>query len=91
MTSTLLARTVRQPLVWLAITAMVIFGALFLLESGGSSAPPKVIPIHLTGNGHGQGHGNDKNGDGVPDHCTDGHGQDGVHNPHCRPASGGQT
>ena len=89
MTSTVTTRMVRQPLVWLVLAVMVIFGALFLLESSGSSAPAQVVPIHLTSSGGGTDFGNP--GGNPTKHCTDGKGKDDTHNKHCRPASGGQT
>ena len=96
MRSVVLARMIRQPLVWLGILALIIL-TLFALESSASTAPSRVIPFsdmgnngHSQGNGASVGGGHDNNGDGKPDHCTDGHGQDGTHNPHCRGSSAGQ-
>lgn len=98
MTSSVLSRVLRQPFIWLGIAVLIVFAVLFALESTGGKSAPHVIPFSMTGNnGHASngnganvGGGHDNNNDGLPDHCTDGHGQDGVHNPHCRPASGGQ-
>jgi hypothetical protein len=61
-----------------------LFGGLAAAEQVGTpvASHPHLVPVTKTVSSTSTSNGN-------LDHCTDGHGQDGVHNPHCRAASGG--
>src|SRR4051812_4376247 len=77
MSTTTLARALRQPLTWLMIVAVALL-ALLALESTASGHAPSVVPFSPVPNSH--------TGDDPvdpPAHCDDGHGHDGDHNPHC--------
>ena len=78
------ARMMRRVLVGLTVATMAVGGALAIEQDAGAAGkPPKTPPGQTPTNNDCHGNGHDCNDDGRPDHCTDGHGQDGVHNPHC--------
>ena len=67
-----------------AIASLVIGGSLVFEQSAGATAGGNQNQTQNHGNGVSNGHPDEN---GIPRHCTDGHGHDGDHNPHCRPSS----
>jgi hypothetical protein len=79
---TYVIRAGRQPLTWLVVVAMALL-VLLALESTGAAHAPSIVPLKTVST-------SDNHGGQPTRHCTDGHGQDVTHNPHCRGISGGQ-
>lgn len=80
---------IRKIAAWSVAGLLAVTGTLAFEQTGGSATPaPKEsnAPTGQTGNGNGKQNGHVDPDTGLPRHCTDGHGQDGVHNPHCQPS-----
>jgi hypothetical protein len=79
MSATPLVRAIRKPLIWLIVVAATLL-TLLVMETSGTRHAPSLVPLTAVAN---QGNSN-THSNGSTAHCTDGHGQDGTHNPHCR-------
>jgi len=75
---------IRRIAVGATIASLVLGGSLVLEQSAGATAKGNQTQEQNHGNGVANGHPDEN---GVPRHCTDGHGHDGDHNPHCKPSS----
>ena len=81
-----LARAVRKPLVWLVVVAALLL-TMLALETSGSRHAPSVVPLSTVAHSSSTATNSNTGGNGLPAHCTDGHGNDGNQNPHCRAIS----
>ena len=79
MSATPLVRTITKPLIWLVVLAATLL-TLLVMETSGAKHAPSLVPLSTVANQT----NSSTTSNGNTSHCTDGHGQDGNKNPHCR-------
>lgn len=80
MSATPLVRAMTKPLIYLVVLAAALV-TMLMMETSGAKHAPSLLPFKTVAN-HTATSNTPSNGN--TSHCTDGHGQDASHNPHCR-------